>query len=294
MNINLKAHFLTLLATFLIGGSFIVSGKLSGVIDPISLTLYRFVLAAFCLAPLILLTKKYRIKIFSSFSRAMIISFFYSAYFIGLFKALEFTTPLHTGTLYTLVPLFTALGAVFVFHQKINVLQFIIYILGIIGTCIVIFDGHWDLLMNFSLNLGDSIFLLAVLSMVLYAISTKYFYRKNDEVLTLTFMTLVGGIIWMSLALTFFHIPLEWGKITGISWLYMFYLSIFATLITVYLYQKATIILGPKKMMAYVYVNPLSIALLGFVFEREMISFGSFLGICISTLATIVLLWKKA
>ena len=57
MEEKLKAHLYVLFATFLIGGSFIASAKLSGVIDSISLTLYRFVLAAIILAPVILIKK---------------------------------------------------------------------------------------------------------------------------------------------------------------------------------------------------------------------------------------------
>ena len=44
MSEKFKAHILVIIATFLIAGSFIVSKKLSGIIDPISLTLLRFVL----------------------------------------------------------------------------------------------------------------------------------------------------------------------------------------------------------------------------------------------------------
>lgn len=49
----LKAHLFVLLATFLVAGSFIVSGKLSGVINPISLTLFRFFAATLIFAPII-------------------------------------------------------------------------------------------------------------------------------------------------------------------------------------------------------------------------------------------------
>ncbi|WP_237716206.1 hypothetical protein [Moritella dasanensis] len=41
-----KYHFLTLLVTLLVAGSFVSSAKLSGIINPFSLTLLRFVIAA--------------------------------------------------------------------------------------------------------------------------------------------------------------------------------------------------------------------------------------------------------
>ena len=99
MTQTLKAHFLVLLATFLVAGSFIASSKLSGVIDSISLTLFRFFLASLCLAPIVLLNKKFREKILFVMPRAMIISLFYSLYFISFFKALETTTALNAATI---------------------------------------------------------------------------------------------------------------------------------------------------------------------------------------------------
>jgi drug/metabolite transporter (DMT)-like permease len=286
----IKSHLLVLLATFLVAGSFIASQKISGIIDPISITLYRFVFASLLLSPIILLRKRYRVRITTTFKRGLIISLFYSLYFIGLFKALETTTALNTGTLFTIVPLITSILAIFILKQKMNIKQLYIYIVGIIGTCIVIFKGDFELLLGFSLNHGDILFLFATLSMAVYSISTKYFHQKDDELIVLVFMTLIGGCIWMFLALIILDIPLEWYKIEGVALNYMLYLVIGATLMTVYLYQNATINLGPKKVMAYVYLNPVAIAVLLFIIDDVSISFVEIVGIGISAFATIMLL----
>lgn len=292
MDMILKAHMLVITSTFLIAGSFIISQKLSGVIDPISLTLFRFVFASLLLAPIVLVKRSYRDKIKDTFPRAMVIGLFYSLFFIGLFKALKYTTVLNTGTLFTLVPLLTALFSILIFNQKMGLYQFLIYIIGIIGTCIVIFKGEIELFLQLALNKGDAIFLVAIIFMALYSISSKYFYKESDEVIVLVFMTLVGGVIWMEIALTILNIPLEWYKIKNELFVYMFYLTVGATLFTVYLSQRATIILGPKKVMAYIYINPAVITLLMFIFESKFITFWSFFGILISLLVTMILLIK--
>ena len=293
MSKNLNAHFIILLATFLVGGSFIISQKLSGIIDPISITLLRFIIASLLLAPIVFFNQNYREKIISTFKRAMIISFFYSIYFIGMFKALEFTTALNTGTIFTLVPLLTALFSIFVFKQKISFNQYLIYLIGIIGTCMVIFKGNLELFLSLSLNKGDVIFIFSTFCMALYSISAKYFHKQDDELVVLVFMTLVGGTIWMSLALVLFDVPLNWQKISSKEFLYLGYLTVFATLVTSYLYQKGTIVLGPKKVMAYVYLNPASIVVLSFLIEFKSINFWMFLGILISSFATLILLKKE-
>lgn len=290
MTENIKAHILVFIATILIAFSFIISGKLSGLINPISLTLFRFVFAFILLLPIILVIKKYRVRIKKSFSKGLKISLFYSLYFILLFKALEFTSALNTATLFTLVPLVTAVFASFIFSDKLNISKLIVYIIGMIGTLIVIFNGSLEAIINLTFNNGDIIFLFAVFAMATYSISAKYFYEKDDEVLVITLMTLFGGIIWMSLALIIFDIPLEWAKIEGQNFWYMVYLTIGATLFTVFLYQKATIIIGPNKVMAYVYLNPAVVALIMYIFEREVINIEVSFGIFLSTFATIFLL----
>ena len=290
MNKNLNAHFYVLLATFLIGGSFIASQKLAGNIDPISITLLRFVIASVFLAPFVFLKKEFRLRIVPTFRRAMIISFFYALFFIGMFKALEYSSALNTGTIFTLLPLLTAVITFFVFKQVIYLKQYLVYFIGILGTLIVVFKGDINSFLEISLNKGDIIFLFSIISMSLYSISAKYFYKKDDKLIVLVFMTLLGGSLWMLLALLILDIPLQWSKIDNNLYIYMIYLSIIATLITSFLYQKANIILGPKIVMSYVYLNPAVISILLFLLEGKTMNFWTTLGILISSFSTIVLL----
>jgi len=292
MTKELKAHLYVLLATFLVGASFIISEKLSGIIDPISITLYRFVIASVCLAPLIFFKQKYRVKLKSTFKRAMIISFFYSVFFIGMFNALEYTSAINIGTIFTLTPLLTGVLSIFIFKQYISKKQYLIYLIGILGTCIVVFKGDLSLFLSMSLNKGDVIFLFSIIAMALYLISAKLFYKEDDELLVVVFLTLIGGIIWMGLVLLSLDIPLGWEKIQGELFIYMLYLSIAATLVTVYLFQRTTIVLGPSKVMAYSYLNPATVAILLFIFEAKIISFEIIIGILISSIATFILLKK--
>lgn len=292
MSKELNSHLIIILATFLVGGSFVVSQKLSGIIDPISITLLRFVIASLVLVPIIFFNQNYRKKLIPTFNRAMIISFFYSLFFIGLFKALEYTTALNTGTIFTLVPFITAVFSIFIFNQKISLISYLVYFIGIIGTSMVVFRGNLELFLSLSLNNGDIIFLLAIFSMALYSICMKYFHKEDDELIVLVFMTLFGGVIWMSLSLIIFDIPLNWTKIGSEEFLYIIYLSILATLVTSYLYQRGTIFLGPKKVMAYVYLNPATIIIISYFTIHEEINTFIFIGILISSFATFILLYR--
>ena len=269
-----------------------VTAKLAGVIDPISISLYRFVIALVVLS-VIFVKKENRDSFIPTFWRGLIISLFYSFYFIGMFKALETTTVLNTSTIYTLVPLITAILSIYFFKNKISIKQFLVYFIAMIGTAIVIFKADISLMLSFSLNSGDAIFLMASISMAFYSIFLKTLQKKDDKLLVLVFNTLLGGCIWMFLSMQIFDISFEWYKIEGELFYYILYLSIASTIVTLFLYQKSAIVLGSKKLMAYVYLSPAIVAIMSYFWIDTEITSGILLGIVISVFATVVLLRQR-
>jgi len=106
----------------------------------------------------------------------------------------------------------------------------------------------------------------------------------------LVLMTLLSGTVWLLGAKVLWSIPLKWQNLSMQDVSYLLYLSVIATFITSYLYQKGTILIGPKKVMAYIYLSPASIALLLYLFEGTSLSLEVCVGIAISTIATFLLL----
>lgn len=283
-----KAHMYVLLATFLVAGSFIASEKLAQAVNPFSLTLYRFFFSLILLSPFVIFRSSFRAKIISTMPRALIISFFYSLYFMALFESLKSTTVLNTGTLYTLVPLITAILALFVFKETIGLKKLLVYLVGLIGTLWVVFKADIDLMLSFTLNSGDYIFMLGALSMCCYSVSLKLLYR-DDNPIVLVFCTLIGGSLWMFLAIMILNEPLNWDKIEGELFYHMAYLIVGTTIVTLFIYQKTTIVLGPTKVMSYIYLNPVAVAVLAYTINVQNIQAVVIPGIIISAMATIIL-----
>lgn len=288
LQLKYNPHIIVLTATVLVAGSFISADALAQVIPPISLTLLRFTLAALLLLPLIIINRRWRSSLTSIMPRAMGISLFYALFFVCMFESLKFTSAVNTATLFTLVPFVTALLCLMIFKNKINKLQFSAYVLAAIGTCWVIFKGDMIAFLNLQLNKGDYIFLLGALSMCCYSVSMKWLYR-GDEMVPLVFCTLVGGIIWMLIALYAFDSALQWNLISGPLVFHMGYLVIGATLATMYLFQRATIDLGPSKVMAYSYLTPAVLVVLMLLINDQPISINIIPGIILSSVCTIIL-----
>ncbi|HFD86364.1 MAG TPA: hypothetical protein ENJ35_01660 [Gammaproteobacteria bacterium] len=133
----------------------------------------RFIISALLLLPFVLFKPRLRCEILPTLPIAMIISLFFQYFLSVFFKSLNTTIVLNTGALYTLIPFITALLCIFVFREKMSFKQVIVYLLGVAGTFWVVFNGDMDLLLSFSLNKGDLIFIVGTLSMSCYAISMK-------------------------------------------------------------------------------------------------------------------------
>ncbi|WP_349922121.1 EamA family transporter [Aeromonas veronii] len=127
---HLKYHLLLLVSTVIIAGSFISAQVLSTMVDPASLALMRFSLAALLLAPFVGLSEVRRQTFIRVLPKGFIISFFYAAFFLIMFKALKTTTTLNTGTLYTLVPFLIALVSIFLFWDKIRAGTLLVYLIS--------------------------------------------------------------------------------------------------------------------------------------------------------------------
>ncbi len=285
---NIKHHLLVLLATTLVAGSFWASEKLAGIINPISLTLLRFIGASLILLPLVLSKAKWREKILPTLPRATVISLFYALFFIGFFEALNTTNATNTATIFTLVPLITGLLSIIALREKLTGKQLLVYAIGALGTIWVIFGGQLALLMSFTLNRGDLIFIGTIFFMSFYSIAMKILYR-NDEMIVLAFCTLLGGSFWMALALLITGQPLEWQLLQHDAIFHMSYLILGATLATVFLYQITTVALGPKRVNAYIYLNPALVVFLLLIIEGTPIPYAIIPGIMISVITTVIL-----
>jgi drug/metabolite transporter (DMT)-like permease len=166
--------------------------------------------------------------------------------------------------------------------------MFFIYLLSIEGTCWVIFRGDLNAMLAFSLNSGDSLFLLGCVSMVYCSILMKLLYRGN-EMIVIVFCTLLGGAFWMLLALFVFEQPLQWHLLNKNLLFHMAYLALFATLASTFIIQKTTVILGPARVMAYIYLSPVFVAFLIMLIDDKTLPNAIYPSMFLSIAATIIL-----
>ena len=285
---QIRYHLLLVISTLLIAGSFISSQVLAADVDPVELTLLRFVLAALILAPFVVFNQERRRAFIRTLPKGLIISFFYAAFFLIMFKALRTTTTLNTATLYTLVPFLTALLSVVLFRDKMRVATLLVYLMSTVGTLWVICRGDITVLLNLDLNHGDALFLVGCLSMVCFSVAMKWFY-KGEDMRVFVFATLVSGAIWMSGAVLLSGEMPDYSAMNPGKFLHMLYLVVGATLLTSWIIQLATVNLGPRRVSAYIYLSPACVALISMLTTGQVLPASVWPGIVLSVLATLLL-----
>ncbi len=283
------AHLYMIIATLIIAGSFLSTQKLSPLMHPLVLTFLRFIISFLVLAPIVILNPIFRKNILKTFFKSSILSLFYLLCFVGMFKALQTTSTIHTSTIFTLIPLMTAILSIFLFRQRLTLERFFIYMIGMAGTCTVIFRADFAAFLSFSFQEGDGIFFFATLSMSVYTVLLKFLKAKGDIPIVIVFNVLLTACIWLGLFLLFSNLHVDISLINFNNVWYLLYLSIPSTLITLYLYQKASITISPKSLSAYSYLNPPLVAIIALIFENAQISFGVYIGISLSLVVTFLL-----
>ncbi len=256
----------------------------------ISLNILRFVIAVVCLAPFVLFKPRYRNQLKQTWLKGMIIGGFYSAYFQFLFISLKHTTPLHTGTLYTLTPFLTAVLSFMIWRYRVNRYELLAYVVGSLGTAWVVFKGQIDLILGFHLNPGDWIYLGAVVCMSLYILSMKILH-KGEDAIVMTFSALLGGLIVTSLAAFFMGVELGWLSLSTHDFTVLFYIAVATSLMTSYLTQKASQKLLSIEVTTYIYLSPVFVAIEVAILGGQFPELKVLPGIVLSVFATLVLLY---
>ena len=271
--------------------SFIVAAAITDGLDPGVLTLMRFLLAALILSPYVKL--RYGIRANRSLIfRCGLISVFPVIFFWCMFLSLRHTSALNTSVIFTLVPSFSGIYAVFLVRERLGRSQLLALLCGMVGTIWVIFRGDMGLFLDMNWNRGDLVFLGGCCAMGLYAPLVKLLHR-GEPLPVMTFWILLTGGAWLFL-LSGYRLPwIDWRQIPLHVWCGILYLSLFSTIATFFLGQFAISRIGPTRMMAYAYLHPGIVLIIETALGRDMPTLQTLPGICIVLLAMFVIQRSK-
>ena len=287
-----KAHLLMGLATLLVATSFPVVAAIADGLDSLVMTFLRFLLAALLFAPLVAFRYGLAIPRLRDLARYAVISAFLVAFFWGMFAALRYTSALNTATIFSLAPALTAAVSAILLKEKLTGPARIALPVGVVGSVWVIFRGDPAALFALELGWGDGIFLAGTVAFGFYGPLVKLLHR-GEPMAQMTFWTLVTGTGWLLLLSGPRLLDVAWSDVSVSVFAGIAYLAVFTTLITFFVFQWNTTVIGPTKVMSYTYLNPALVLVMGLVLGQGMPPITTYPGLLLTIAATIILQWSE-
>ena len=282
------AYIALLAATLLWSTSGITAKSLVVDVNPVVVSMYRFLLASLCILPFFLYEKRTNTPWKQLILPAIIGGLSAPLFFLGIK-----TTLANSGTLiYTATPLVTAILSYFLIREKNALSKWIGIFIGLIGVIIIILLPTIETGSVSTGNVQGNMFITAgMLCWTIYAILCRKL-RLGDKVSTVTITSLYFFIstILCFLFLLMTNEPLFPSTLftspTHIS--VLFYLAIGLTLITFSLYQWAIGYLSATTASFKQYIEVVFAIIVNGIFLGEKMTTGFLIGTTLVILGLVV------
>ncbi len=289
MTESAKGHLALLIFSFFVAGTYSLGSMAAPYIDPAALMALRFLIAAILMGIVVYVRTPQALTSIHKPWRYLLLGSIFAIYFVCLFEALQITSAVATGAMFTLTPFFTAGFAYLLLHQKSSLYVLLALCIAATGAIWVIFRGDPAALLAFDLGQGEKIFFIGIVAHAVY-IPLARKLDLGEPVAVFTFGVLAGGSIPLLLISFQEIIAINWVDIPGIVWITLGYMVIFATLITFALLQYGNQRLPGVKVMAYTYLIPSWVIVWNVILGAGMIDISIQFGVGLTILAMVMLL----
>jgi drug/metabolite transporter (DMT)-like permease len=161
--------------------------------------------------------------------------------------------------------------------------------IGAFGALWVIFKGDIAAAISFDIGRGEAIFFVGCIAHALYTPMVRKLNR-GEPVIMFSFGIIFVVFVTFTLLGTPELLQTEWTILPWYFWTGLVYIAIFASAITFFLIQLATMNLPSAKVMAYTYLTPSWVILWEFVITGSVPPALMFFGIAATVVALLMLL----
>ncbi|BBM03329.1 DMT family transporter [Microbulbifer sp. GL-2] len=285
-------HGLMVVTTFFVASSFPVGKLIADSLPADVMMLIRFLMAAGLFAPFIFFKHGIQLPELKKLLRYALLSIPLVTFFWCMFEALKYTSAINTGALFTTVPAMTAIFALIVNGERSSTRKIIGLFLGTLGAAWIVFKGNMAAALTLDLNRGDWIFLLGAISLSLYNPLVKRVH-SGEPTEVMTFWVILFGALWL-LSLSFPHLDtISWQNVSFETYGGLLYLALFTTLMSFFLLQFGTVKIGPTKVAAYGFLNPVFVLALTLILGMSEFNRSIFAGITLVILAMLFIQTEK-
>ena len=276
---RMNPYLALLLAMAFYAGNLIVGKPVSSEVPPITLTLFRYLIAFAAILPLgykewknnqELWKKEWKGIVSLSLSGLVLFN-------ILVYLALNYTTSVNAAIVESSTPIFSLMLGFLLFGEKVAKIQLFGVILSLTGVFAVITKGSLEMIRNLAFNPGDLIMLAAMLTWAVYSILIKKHTWK---------FPVYGGLLVMCFLAVMVLIPLsliEVNQLAAVNWstpviLGLLYLGLFPSLLALIAYNKGVAEVGPSQASIFLNFIPVFTMIGAVVFLGEAVTMVQLLG----------------
>jgi len=258
---KLTAHLAMLLFAVLIAGSFSLGGLAATRMPGFAINLVRYAVATGAMLAFGLFFFGSKPRFPAASWRFLLLGGLMAVYMSTMFKALEFTSPVSTGAVFTLMPLVSA-GFAWLFMRQVTRPGVLLsLVIAAAGAIWVIFRGDIDAILVFDVGTGEMIFFVGVVCHAAYAPLLRKLNR-GEQAFDFAFWGVAATFLWLFIPGVPAFATVDLAQAPAIVWIAILYLAIVTTVITFLLIQYASMRLPAPKVLGYGYLTPSFIILL--------------------------------
>lgn len=271
-------YSILLLTSLLWAGNFVIGKVLTDHASPMTLTSLRWMIAVFCLIPIVWWKEKSLVPPKKAILPLALMGATGVVFFnILQFFALEHTSATNVGLISTLNMLSIAVFSGLLLKEKLNGFQFSAMFFSLFGVLLVLTKGNITLLFSLEVNRGDLYMLGAVAIWGLYSVFSKWAMAHVSAM----FATLYSGVFGLLILLPF-NVPSF--AVVDIDAPFVFailYTGMISTVLCFVLWNIGVQKIGATTSGMFLNFNPVFTALLAFFLLGEQMTVIQFIGTAI-------------
>lgn len=251
-------------------GNFIVGRALKGEVSPVPLNFWRWVIALAVLLPASMNQLiRYKAQIKSGWKLILALGLTGIAGFhICVYAALTETTAINALIILSTAPVIIVFISWLLFKETIGWRRSTGIIISLAGALVLICRGSSQALITFEFNRGDMWMGLAVPLWSVYSILLKKKPDDLPQIVLLTSSVIAGTLLMIPVYIPTLFLGQVFSLKTG-NILALLYISIFASILAFFFWNKGVTSLGPVRAGMYIHFMPFFGAVLSIIFLKE-------------------------
>ena len=268
-------QFLYPLATgFFFAGSFIAAKFATLELEPLTITLLRYVVALLFLSILAFYNKSSSLKIKRRDLLGLILLGLFGivGYHYFFFLSLKYTGVTNTAILNASSPIITGLIATVFISERLSRKNHWGIFITFASVVLLLIKGNIENLLALTINVGDGLMLLAVINWAIYSIIIKIMVKRYSS-FTLTFYATLFGVVILFFLATTENYSAQINSISLSSIISILYMGVCASGLGYLFYNMSISQIGPTKTASFTYsIVPIFVSIFGWIIFRESIT----------------------